>query len=350
MEKSFGEFLKQKRIEKNITQKELANLLIVSESAVSKWEKDVARPDISLLPKLSEILSVTEHELITASVDKQSRVEKVQAKKWRALSFSLSLFFYISYAITILTCFICDLAVNKSLTWFWIVVSALLLSFSFTNLPKLIRKHKLFLIPVLNLLSLFILLAVCAIYTNGNWFWVSSLSILLAFIIIFVPIYISKFKIFSNIKKYGDFISLFIDFVLLDILLIVIDVYSVVNNYVSTHWFINIALPIVVCVYLLLNLFVSIRFIKVNRFIKTSIVLFMINVLYIISGFVKSNNSAVQYELDSLNVFKANFLNWKSEMIIDRNINCIIFLSVLAVGIIFLIVGIIRHIKKNITV
>ena len=59
------------------------------------------------------------------------------------------------------------------------------------------------------------------------------------------------------------------------------------------------------------------------------------------SVFNNINNSS------SLNVFKANFLNWKSEMIIDRNINCIIFLSVLAVGIIFLIVGIIRHIKKK---
>ena len=96
MENTFGSFLKQKRQEKNLTQKQLANLLFVTVSAVNKWEKDVARPDISLLPKLSEILGVTEHELITASVDKQLREEKSQAKKWRVLSFSWSLFFYIT--------------------------------------------------------------------------------------------------------------------------------------------------------------------------------------------------------------------------------------------------------------
>ena len=56
MENSFGEFLKQKRQEKKLTQKELAKILIVSESAVSKWEKDVAHPDITLLPKISEAL------------------------------------------------------------------------------------------------------------------------------------------------------------------------------------------------------------------------------------------------------------------------------------------------------
>ena len=85
MEHSFGSFLKQKRQEKNMTQKELSSLLFVSESAVSKWEKNVSHPDITLLPKLSEILGVTEHELITASVDNKVREEKKQAKKWRIL-------------------------------------------------------------------------------------------------------------------------------------------------------------------------------------------------------------------------------------------------------------------------
>ena len=81
MQKSFGLFLKEKRQEKNLTQKQLAEIMYVSESAVSKWEKDVAHPDITLLPKLAETLGVTEHELITASIDNESRKEKVQAQE-----------------------------------------------------------------------------------------------------------------------------------------------------------------------------------------------------------------------------------------------------------------------------
>ena len=100
MENNFGVFLKQKRQEKNLTQKELAKELFVSESAVSKWEKNVSHPDITLLPKLSEILGVTEHELITASIDNKSRDEKVQAKKWRIFTKSWDMFFYISYHIS----------------------------------------------------------------------------------------------------------------------------------------------------------------------------------------------------------------------------------------------------------
>ena len=198
MENKFGEFLRQKRQENNLTQKELAKKLFVSESAVSKWEKNISHPDISLLPKLSEILQVTEHELITASVDYKAREEKEQAKKWRTLSFSWSLFFYIAYTVALIPCFICDLAINNGLTWFWIVLSALMLSFTFTNLPKLIKKHKLIFVPLSMFLALCLLLGVCCIYTNGNWFFVATLPVLLGLVIIFTPIYISKLKILKR--------------------------------------------------------------------------------------------------------------------------------------------------------
>ena len=140
MGKTFGQFFKQKRQEKNLTQKDLSSKLFVSESAISKWERDVAHPDITLLPKLCEILGVTEHELITASVDNQTRQDKAHAKKWRNLTTTWSLFFYISYAVALLVCFICNLAVNKTLSWFWIVFSALLLSFTLQTCLNLFIK------------------------------------------------------------------------------------------------------------------------------------------------------------------------------------------------------------------
>ena len=119
---TFGSYLKQKRQEKNLTQKELAKQLYVSESAVSKWEKDVAHPDITLISKLAEILDVTEHELITASTDVELKKEKVEARKWRIFSKSWTMFFSIAYIVALIPCFICNLAVNKTLSWFWIVL------------------------------------------------------------------------------------------------------------------------------------------------------------------------------------------------------------------------------------
>lgn len=347
MENTFGSFLKQKRQEKNLTQKELAKLLIISESAISKWEKDIAHPDITLLPKLSEILGVTEHELITASIDKQARKEKSQAKKWRAISVTWSLFFYISYGLALIPCFICNLAIDGTLTWFWIVASALLLSFSFTNLPKIIKKHRLLLLPLCMFLAICLLLGVCCIYTNGDWFWISTISILLALIIVFTPIYISHYQIFAKIKKYNDYVSIAIIFLVLNILLIVIDVYTLFNQYVTTSWYFTTAMPITLICYFILNILISIKFIKVNSLLKTSIILFLVDLFSAIPPlFIHVDNTSIQTEIDDLNFLQANFCTWNVDTV-SNNVFAIIYLTILATAVAFLISGIIKYIQRK---
>lgn len=56
MRVSIGNRIATLRKEKNMTQSELAEKLGVSPQAVSKWENDLAYPDITLLGPLSEIL------------------------------------------------------------------------------------------------------------------------------------------------------------------------------------------------------------------------------------------------------------------------------------------------------
>ena len=48
-----GTFIKELRKEKHLTQKELADLLHVTDRAVSKWERGLCAPDISLLEPLA---------------------------------------------------------------------------------------------------------------------------------------------------------------------------------------------------------------------------------------------------------------------------------------------------------
>lgn len=63
--KKIGEFIKEKRKEKNLTQKELAEKLYVTDRAVSKWERGINCPDISLLKDLSSILEISVNELLS---------------------------------------------------------------------------------------------------------------------------------------------------------------------------------------------------------------------------------------------------------------------------------------------
>ena len=59
-----GNFIKELRKEKNLTQKELADKLLITDRAVSKWERGLSCPDISLLDDLSNILGVSVIELL----------------------------------------------------------------------------------------------------------------------------------------------------------------------------------------------------------------------------------------------------------------------------------------------
>ena len=346
MTTTFGEFLKTKRQEKNLTQKDLAKSLFVSESAISKWEKNVAHPDITLLPKLSELLDVTEHELITASIDKSTRIEKQQAKKWRVLTLSWNLFFYIAYGITLLTCFICDLAISGKLTWFWIVFCALLLGFTFTNLPKFIKKLKLLILPLSMYIALCLLLVACSIFTKTYfWLWIAIFSVLQGLIIVLFPIYIAKYDIFKKIRKYNDFVSILVDFIFLNFLYLIIENYTLTIN--GEGWYLKIALPITLVIFVMLNVLLCIKFLKTNKSIKTSIILFLINLfIFIPPLFIKVDNIHIQEEIEDLNIFKANFSIWDVKTI-DNNVSLIIALTLTLTTIAFLIRGLILHFKKK---
>ena len=59
-----GEFIFKLRKEKNLTQKQLAEKLNVTNKAISKWERGLGAPDVSLLRQLSEILEISVNELL----------------------------------------------------------------------------------------------------------------------------------------------------------------------------------------------------------------------------------------------------------------------------------------------
>lgn len=56
MDNRMGKYIEKLRKKKGLTQKELANLLGISNTAISKWECDCNLPDISMLGPLSKVL------------------------------------------------------------------------------------------------------------------------------------------------------------------------------------------------------------------------------------------------------------------------------------------------------
>lgn len=87
---AFGQFLNQLRREKGWTQKDLAERLYVSDKAVSKWERGLSLPDVSLLLPLAEKLGVSVTELLEGRrmpQERQFTQKEVDALIQKALTF-----------------------------------------------------------------------------------------------------------------------------------------------------------------------------------------------------------------------------------------------------------------------
>lgn len=74
-----GQFIKELRTEKKMTQKELAEQLHITDRAVSKWERGLCAPDIALLEPLAQILEVSITELLQG--ERAQRQEDNQLKE-----------------------------------------------------------------------------------------------------------------------------------------------------------------------------------------------------------------------------------------------------------------------------
>lgn len=104
-----GRFIAQKRKEKKLTQKMLAQKIGVTDKAISKWERGLSYPDISLLIPLSEELGVSITEILNGdSIDKLEvelsddivvssvrRYEKLLSKKNKRTFTAIMLVFFI---------------------------------------------------------------------------------------------------------------------------------------------------------------------------------------------------------------------------------------------------------------
>ena len=72
-----GKLIATKRKEKNLTQQQLGNMLKITDRAVSKWERGICCPDISLLNDLSQILGISITELLSGEMNYNLTTDKV---------------------------------------------------------------------------------------------------------------------------------------------------------------------------------------------------------------------------------------------------------------------------------
>lgn len=105
-QKRIGKFIKEKRIEKDLTQVVFAEKLGVSNRSISKWENGVCLPDYSVLNDLCKILDISVDELLNGEEIEEINKEKKKSKKKVLITLIIFLIvFYLLYKLFILVYF-----------------------------------------------------------------------------------------------------------------------------------------------------------------------------------------------------------------------------------------------------
>ncbi|MDE6150122.1 MAG: helix-turn-helix domain-containing protein [Ruminococcus sp.] len=334
MEKTmFAKFIQTKRKQADLSQKEMAEKLFVTESAVSKWERGVSYPDISMIQSICEVLSISEHELLTASDDHRQREIENQAKSYKRTVHIYLIICFLAYAGSLIPCFIADVISNHKPTWFFIVLTSELMAFSLLNLPLLIKKHKSIWTLSAFWLSLISLLVTCRIHNGGNWLITTIIAVTFGLSVIFAP-FIFKSELFPEFtRNHRGLLSLMIDSLLLVLLIIVvmsgknIDALKLCAFELTLPW----------------ALLLTIRYLKINRFFKSSICLVVFGIYAILQRPVM----LTVLEKRPFKMETVDFSAWNNETYLNANIMFSILLICIVFALIFTAGGIFLKIRKS---
>ena len=151
----FGEIIAKARKEKGMTQKALAEILCVTDKAVSKWERGKGYPEITLLPPLSKALNIPAKDLLCDDAeDAAVTADEVSEKlvtgviKYSGVisrqKLSKIVFPILSSALA-LSAFICLLVnycIDQAFTWSIYPLASLLLCFVVLVPIFFLKKHR----------------------------------------------------------------------------------------------------------------------------------------------------------------------------------------------------------------
>ena len=329
--KTFGSFIKIKRTEKNYSQKDLAEILFVTEGAVSKWERGVSYPDITLISDICRVLDISEHELITASIDTDTRRMKHEARKFRAIRGTWFWIPTISYGVALVTCFICNLAVGRTLSWFFVVLTALICAYTFVpTVTRFFESKKLLAFTVSTYLSICLLLFACAVYTDSlSWFLTACIGILMGYVLLFVPILLSK----TNYSRYKFIISITVTLVLTVLMMIHIRIWQpfMLGNAIlmAVYGFVPVIICTAVCAF------------RLHALLKAGICTAVSGITLYCANHV----ATVLFGPSSSSSYQIDFRNW--EQCLYGNIQLIVLLSFLLVSVVLFAIGFFQVIRNN---
>jgi transcriptional regulator, XRE family len=218
-----GKFIAELRKSKQMTQKDMAQQLNITDKAVSKWERGLSCPDISLLTDIAEILGISVSELLNGernnivdndveeNVDNAITYAEENAKQKNNRIHSICAgIFTVCLLIALMVCVICDYSVSNKFSWSLYPISSVIFAWTIV-FPLILIPKKGITISLISL-SVFVIPFLCVInriVKTGKYILPIGIRVSIISICLLWCIY-ALFRIFSRRKFLASGISLFI--------------------------------------------------------------------------------------------------------------------------------------------
>ena len=235
----------------------------------SPSSREFVQEHIAECEKCSVILDNLKRDTIDNSIknEKNAILEK-HFKNTKRVSFTIGIATAMILMIPLIVTFIVNIVTGHALTWFFIVLTSLLVAASVTVVP-LVIVHNRFLYTSLSFVgTLILLLAVCCIYSHGRWFFIAAISVLLFAATVFLPIIVKNYlpnKIFWKTNK--GLLVFIVDTILLYLLIVSINIFNKSVHFWA-EWFPSLAIT-AVCVISAWIFFLIIRYWRVGAAART---------------------------------------------------------------------------------
>lgn len=321
-------------------------LPLYADGVCSSDSREAVEAHLSYCAKCRDILKLLKSESEENALARETdSVIMHQRKKQNRRAFTVGAVISGILLIPVLVCLIVNLAVAQALDWFFIVLASLALTASVTALPLFVYKHRFTVTVCAFTLTLMLLLMTVCIYVGGDWFFVAAAGSLFGLTAVCLPIVLADMPQIGALKRHKALICFAADTLMYGVLILFVGLYINADN---RFW--GIVLPLsAIFIPVAWAIFLLLRYCRLNGFIKGGILTvglsaasffsnFLINRLIVKFGF----ESRPEYE--SIQPFYP--LTW-NEATVNQNIQWLILISGLAVGMVLLIVGISRMLKRK---
>ncbi|MBO4809365.1 MAG: zf-HC2 domain-containing protein [Lachnospiraceae bacterium] len=178
-------------------------LPLYKDGVCSEASKKAVEEHLKECPKCKKMLE----ELNDTSIDEMIVKEKdsvidSQSRFFKRKSATVGGVFAAIFAIPILVCLIVNLATGHALTWFFIVLAAMLIPTSLIVVPLMVRENRMFYTMTSFTASLLLLLGVVSIYTKAGWFAVAASAVLFGLTVLFGPFIACRRPVNALLKNF----------------------------------------------------------------------------------------------------------------------------------------------------